>query len=262
MYLSFDPNQNHYYFKNNKTLPLVFIHGVGLDHQMWEPQIKQLSKYSILTYDLLGHGKTPFKKDKLTLNDFSEQLSSILEYLKLTKINLVGFSLGSLIALDFASSFQDKLNKLVLIGTTYQRSENERSLVLDRFNQAKLNKPISKQALKRWFSDEYLKKNPNTYDLFMKILDKSPEDHQNFLKAYDLFANHKDNIQLIKKIKTKTLIMTGSDDEGSSPEMSKKLTKDLINSCYVEIKKGKHLCSIECSNDVNISLENFIYNNE
>ena len=180
--------------------------------------------------------------------------------MKLSKINLVGFSLGSLIALDFASSFQDKLNKLVLIGTTYQRSENERSLVLDRFNQAKLNKPISKQALKRWFSDEYLKKNPNTYDLFMKILDKSPEDHQNFLKAYELFANHEDNKQSIQSIKTKTLIMTGSNDQGSTPKMSKELTKDITNANYIEISDGKHLCSIECADDVNMNIQNFIKN--
>ena len=131
MALSFDPNQNYYYFKSNKTLPLVFIHGVGLDHQMWEPQLKQLNDFSILTYDLLGHGKTPLKKDKVTLKDFSDQLRSILDYLKLTKIDLIGFSLGSLIALDFASTFQDRLNKLILIGTTYKRSEDERSLVLD-----------------------------------------------------------------------------------------------------------------------------------
>ena len=260
MSLSFDPNQNHYYFKNNKTLPLVFIHGVGLDHQMWEPQIKQLNKYSILTYDLLGHGKTPFKKNKLTLNDFSEQLSSILEYLKLTKINLVGFSLGSLIALDFASNFQDRLNSLTVISTTYKRTEEERALVIDRFNQAKLNKPISKQALKRWFSDEYLKKHPEIYDQFMKILTKDKEEHLNFLKAYKLFAYHQDNIDIIQNIKTKTLIMTGSNDSGSTVEMSKFLSKDLINSSFIEINNGKHLCSIECADDVNINLKNFINN--
>ena len=260
MALNFDPNQNYYYFKSNKTLPLVFIHGVGLDHQMWEPQLKQLNDFSILTYDLLGHGKTPLKKDKVTLKDFSDQLRSILDYLKLTKIDLIGFSLGSLIALDFASTFQDRLNKLILIGTTYQRSDDERSLVLDRFNQAKLNKPISKQALKRWFSDEYLKKNTKTYDLFMKILDKTPEDHINFLKAYELFANHEDDIEKIKKIKTKTLVMTGSNDEGSTPNMSKKLVSDLNNSQYIEIKHGKHLCSIECSNDVNMYIKKFVSN--
>ena len=130
----------------------------------------------------MGHGKTPCKKEKLTLNDFSKQLDEILNNLQVDKINLVGFSLGSLIALDFASNYQDKVNKLILIGTTYKRSEAERALVLDRYNQAKLNKPISKQALKRWFSDNYLENNPSTYDLFMKILTKEPEAHKNFLK--------------------------------------------------------------------------------
>tara|TARA_B110001452_G_scaffold243595_1_gene227129 strand:+ start:111 stop:893 length:783 start_codon:yes stop_codon:yes gene_type:complete len=257
---NFDLNQNHYNYYKNDTIPLVFIHGVGLNNEMWQPQINGLNNFSIIAYDILGHGKTPINKEKLLLKDFSDQLISILDFLKLTKINLVGFSLGSLIALDFASNFQEKLNKLVLIGTTYQRSESERALVLDRFNQAKLNKPISKQALKRWFSDGYLKKNPSTYDQFIKILSKSPEDHQSFLKAYELFANHKDNIELIQKIRTKTLVMTGSNDSGSTPIMSKELVKDLPNSSYMEIKNGKHLCSIECADDVNIKIRNFINN--
>ena len=132
---------------------------------------------------------------------------------------------------------------------------------MDRYNQAKLNKPISKQALKRWFSDKYLEKNPKTYDLFMNILNKKPEDHKNFLKAYELFANHNDDVSnSIQKIDRKTLVMTGSDDVGSSPAMSKELVKDLVNSSYIEIKNGKHLCSIECADDVNMNIKNFINN--
>ena len=257
---NFDSNQNHYFFNKKDTIPLVFIHGVGLDHQMWNPQINNLNEFSTITYDLLGHGKTPCKKEKLTLNDFSNQLVEILEHLQINKINLIGFSLGSLIALDFTSNYEDKINKLILIGTTYKRSNQERSLILDRYNQAKLNKSISKQALKRWFSDDYLEKNPKTYELFMNILNKKPEDHKNFLKAYDLFANHKDNVQAIQKNIVKTLVMTGSDDPGSTPTMSKELVKDLVNSSYIEIKNGKHLCSIECADDVNINIRNFINN--
>jgi (E)-2-((N-methylformamido)methylene)succinate hydrolase len=257
---NFDPNQNHYFFNKKDSIPLVFIHGVGLDHQMWDKQVCYLKEFSILTYDLLGHGKTPYKKDKLTLKDFSNQLLEILNHLKIEKINLVGFSLGSLIALDFSARYQRKLEKLILIGTTYKRSDQERSFVLDRYNQAKLNKPISKQALKRWFSDKYLDEHPKTYDLFMNILNKKPEDHNSFLKAYELFANHYDDIASIKKIDRKTLVMTGSDDVGSTPKMSKELVKDLVNSTYIEIQNGKHLCSIECSDDVNINLKKFINN--
>ena len=218
---NFDPNQNYYFFNKKNSIPIVFIHGVGLDHQMWDYQINYFNEYSTLTYDLLGHGKTPYNKDKLSLRDFSDQLLKILDYLKIEKINLIGFSLGSLIALDFSSHFQKKVEKLILIGTTYKRSDEERSLVLDRYNQAKLNKPISKQALKRWFNDKYLEDNPETYDLFIRILNKEPKDHKNFLKAYELFANHIDDVAAIKKIDQKTLVMTGSDDIGSTPAMSK-----------------------------------------
>ena len=260
MFENFDPNQNHYFFNKKNSIPLVFIHGVGLDLQMWRDQIDYLNEFSILTYDLIGHGKTPCNKNKLTLKDFSNQLLEILDHLEVEKINLIGFSLGSLIALDFSSHFQKKVEKLILIGTTYKRSDEERSLVLDRYNQAKLNKPISKQALKRWFSDKYLEDNPQTYDLFMKILNKEPKDHKNFLKAYELFANHYDDFEAIKKINRKTLVMTGSDDVGSTPAMSKELVKDLVNSTYIEIKNGKHLCSIECADDVNMNIKNFINN--
>ena len=227
---------------------------------MWDNQVNSLNEFSILTFDLLGHGKTPFNKDKLTLKDFSDQLLGLLDNLKIEKINLIGFSLGSLIALDFSSHFQNKIEKLILIGTTYKRSKQERSLVVERYNQAKLNKPISKQALKRWFSDKYLEDNPKTYDLFMKILNKEPKDHKNFLKAYELFANHYDDFEAIKKIDRKTLVMTGSDDVGSTPAMSKELVKDLVNSTYIEIKNGKHLCSIECVDDVNMKIKNIINN--
>ena len=257
---NFDPNQNYYFFNKKDTTPVVFIHGVGLDHQMWDKQINYLNEFSILTYDLLGHGKTPYNKDKLNLKDFSNQLLELLDYLKIEKINLVGFSLGSLIALDFSSHFQNKVEKLILIGTTYKRSDQERSLVLERYNQAKLNKPISKQSLKRWFSDKYLKNNPKTYDTFINILNKNPDDHKNFLKAYELFANHYDNFEDIKKINIKTLVMTGSDDAGSTPAMSKELVKDMVNSTYTEIQNGKHLCSIECADDVNMNIKNFIKN--
>ena len=106
---NFDPNQNYYFFNKKKSIPLVFIHGVGLDHQMWDHQVDYFSEYSTLTYDLLGHGKTPFNKEKLSLKDFSKQLFNILDYLNIDKINLIGFSLGSLIALNFSSLFQKKL---------------------------------------------------------------------------------------------------------------------------------------------------------
>jgi len=204
----FDLKGSYYSYINKDTIPSVFIHGVGLDHQMWKPQINSLNEFSTLTYDLLGHGNSELKNDEVTLNDFSNQLKSLLDFLNIKKINLIGFSLGSLIAIDFTLKFKEYLDTLTLMGTTYQRTDEERSKVLDRFEQAKLNKPISRQALKRWFSDKYLKSHPETYDQFIKILNKEPKDHLNFLKAYKLFAYHQDDINMIKKIKVLFIMLS------------------------------------------------------
>ena len=54
--------------------------------------------------------------------------------------------------------------------------------------------------------------------------------------------------------------MTGSDDSGSTVQMSKSLSNDLIDSSFIKINDGKHLCSIEYADDVNINLKNFINN--
>ena len=63
---------------------------------------------------------------------------------------------------------------------------------------------------------------------------------------------------MLKKIKINTLITTGENDVGSTPEMSKNLSKIIPGSKFIEIKRGKHLCGIECANDVNITFKKFI----
>ena len=247
------------YFLNkiNKKNPIVFIHGVGLTKEIWEPQIEFFKDYNILTYDLLGHGKTPLKKTKISLEDFSKQLIRLINELNFQKIHLIGFSLGALIARHFASEHSDKLNSLIIHGSIYKRTEEQKKIVKNRFEVAKLNRSASKQtALRRWLSEEFLKKNPNIYKKIYSILDKN--NRLNFLKCYEIFVNYVDSDDMIKKINVNTLITTGQNDVGSTPEMSKNLSKMIQGSKYIEIKKGKHLCSIECSSDVNITFKKFI----
>ena len=260
MSYNFDKDQNHYFFRNNNSIPLVFVHGVGLDQSMWLPQIDYFKEKTLLTYDLLGHGKTPYNKSTINIEEFRSQLKKLLYNLQIKKINLVGFSIGALIAIDFAYEYKKYINSLTLIGTTYKRSEEERQKVIDRLNLAKKNMPISKLAMKRWFSDKFLVDNPSIYEKFMNILNKSGNDHNNFIKAYDLFANYIDDEKKLKQINTKTLIITGSDDQGSTPKMSEELNNDMPNSKFIKIKGGKHLCSIECSDDVNIAIKDHINN--
>ena len=69
--------------KINEKDPLVFIHGVGLNNEIWEPQASFFKNYNILTYDLPGHGKTPLKKTRLNFNDYSKQLLKLMQLFNL-----------------------------------------------------------------------------------------------------------------------------------------------------------------------------------
>jgi len=90
-------------------------------------------------------------------------------------------------------------------------------------------------------------------------------------KQEEAFSFLKDNFLLqfllrlktdiIKKINVNTLITTGEHDIRSTPEMARNLNKVIKNSRFVEIKNGKHLCSIECADDVNMTFKEFIDEN-
>jgi hypothetical protein len=56
--------------------------------------------------------------------------------------------------------------------------------------------------------------------------------------------------------------MTGENDAGSTTEMSKNLSNIIKNSQFKLIKDGKHLCGIECADDVNMAIKNFIESND
>ena len=245
--------------KKNQKPPIVFIHGVGLTHQIWQPQLEFFRDHSTLVYDILGHGKSSLNKEKISFNDFSEQIIELIDELKIDKIHLVGFSIGSLIARNFATRFGERLKSLTLLGSIYKRSNEQQKIVNQRFEQAKSELKLSKQALKRWFTDKYLEHNPDIYEKISSIL--SSNDMVNFLNVYELFVKHK-NDEDFNKIKVNTLIMTGEFDIGSTVEMSKELNKIINNSQLNIIKNGKHLCSIECADDVNLAIKNFIDNND
>ena len=114
---------SYYLSKKHDRSTIVFIHGVGLTKEIWDQQVEFFKNYNILTYDLLGHGKTPLEKVQLSFEDYTRQLLNLIDELDLKKIHLVGFSLGSLIARHFASIHGDRLSSLVLHGSIYKRTK-------------------------------------------------------------------------------------------------------------------------------------------
>ena len=246
-----DSNGTFYILNQNQGIPIIFIHGVGLNHKIWKPQF-DVFKNTIVAYDILGHGQTPLESSNLSFDNFSRQLLNLIDELNFKKIHLVGFSIGSLIARNFAENYNNRLESLTLLCSIFKRSKEQQQIVNDRFELSKKSRSLSNQALKRWFTDEYILQNPKIYEEISSILNEN--NMEDFLKIYELFVKHKDN-EKFENIKVKTLIMTGEFDSGSTPEMSKNLSKCIKNSKVKIIKNGKHLCSIECADEVNHAIK-------
>ena len=246
-----DSNGTFYILNQNQGTPIIFIHGVGLNHKIWKPQFDAFEN-TIVAYDILGHGQTPLESSNLSFDNFSRQLLNLIDELNFKKIHLVGFSIGSLIARNFAENYNNRLESLTLLCSIFKRSKEQQQIVNDRFELSKKSRSLSKQALKRWFTDEYILQNPKIYEEISSMLNEN--SMEDFLKIYELFVKHKDN-EKFENIKVKTLIMTGEFDSGSTPEMSKNLSKCIKNSKVKIIKNGKHLCSIECADEVNHAIK-------
>ena len=253
-----DSFKTYYKFnKPNESIPIIFIHGIGLNNEIWKDQVIYFKKYNTIVYDLIGHGKTPLNKKNIEMKDFTKQLLKLVDDLNINKFHLIGFSLGSLIARDFGALYSDRLSSLTIFGTVYKRSEDEKRQIMNRYETMKLKKENTKvRAVQRWFTEKFLKENPSTYKKIYSMLDDT--NQETWLKIYKLFVNHEDDDIKIKQIKVKTLIITGEKDIGSKPEMSKKISKLIQGSLCKIIKNGRHLCNIECAEDFNITVKEFI----
>ena len=246
--------------KENESNPIVFIHGVGLAKEIWSPQIEFFKDHNVITYDLIGHGKTPLQKAQLNFEDFTKQLLNLIKELEINKIHLVGFSLGSLIARHFAATHGDKLSSLVLHGSIYKRSEEQKRVVQNRFELIKTSRPTSQdRALRRWFSDNFIKENKEVYEKIYSML--KDNELNNILKAYKLFVNYDDDDEILNDIQVNTLVTTGQHDVGSTTDMAKNLSEKIKGAKFIEIKNGKHMCNIECSEEFNKTIELFVDQN-
>ena len=254
----FDLNKTYFQYRFIKNkIPTVFIHGVGLDNTMWYPQKEYFVNKSILFYDILNHGKSTKKNKKLNFDLFSNQLIGLIDFLKLKKINLVGFSIGALIAQHFTEKYFKKINKLALIASVYKRRKNEIAIVANRFNEALKGKSITEDSIRRWFSKEFLIKNKEVHQFFYELLEK--KENVYFLPAYKVFVESDKYEINYKNFNMPTLIMTGENEIGSTPRMSQDIHNEIQNSQLHIIKNAKHGVTIEKRESVNKKLSDFLF---
>lgn len=111
-----------YYEVYGEGKPVVLLHGAFMTIDMnWGQLIPDLSKNrKVIAIELQGHGHTPFSDRKLSHATLAGDVTGVLDYLKIEKADIVGYSFGGAVAYQFAIQSPERLNKLVIISATYK----------------------------------------------------------------------------------------------------------------------------------------------
>lgn len=104
-----------YYQSYGQGVPVVFLHGFGLDSRMWEPQLEPFAQaFRVIRYDLRGYGRSSLPAEPYAQTD---DLLWLLRYLDAIPAHLVGLSMGGQFALRFALTYPQAVRSLVLAGS-------------------------------------------------------------------------------------------------------------------------------------------------
>jgi 3-oxoadipate enol-lactonase len=92
---------------------VVLLHGGILDRRMWDYEAGAWSWFRVVRYDLRGHGRSA---DIGSPYSASDDLAAVLDAVGAKRAHLVGLSKGGSVALDFALTHADRVDRLVLAG--------------------------------------------------------------------------------------------------------------------------------------------------
>ncbi|SFE99053.1 alpha/beta fold hydrolase [Alteribacillus iranensis] len=109
-----------HYVMEGEGPPLILLHGMGNNARSWVHQFEELKKhYTVIAWDAPGYGNSSDPDYLLKdFSDFSAYLNGMVEKLQLNNIYLLGHSMGAAIAVDFATRYPEKVERLILAATT------------------------------------------------------------------------------------------------------------------------------------------------
>jgi pimeloyl-ACP methyl ester carboxylesterase len=99
--------------------PVVLIHGYTDSARDWVPLVPYLSpRFRLILVDLRGHGHSGKPECCYTRLDFAYDVKLLLDHLRIRRADVVGHSLGSVIAQTFAEFWPERTQRVVLISSS------------------------------------------------------------------------------------------------------------------------------------------------
>lgn len=256
---SIEANGIHLSIKEDGTgQDMILIHGKNYSKENMDRLFNRYKvKYHVVSYDVRGHGESD-KPDSFTLEDDVADLVSLIKTLHLENPIVIGFSMGSYIALKTAEEYPDLFSKVVLIGTKGGGSTSSTQKIEDQAASRGMNKQqIVEQMVRRVFAPQVSFEDIAAFD---KEIASSVTLTQNQKDAITKSLQNFDLLKDADKVKIPVLVLTGEYDRLNPPEEGKKVADALPNAHFEVIPNAGHIAFFENPDRVFSLIDNFVKN--
>src|ERR1041385_1729717 len=112
-----------YYEIHGSGEPMVLLHGAFMAISGdWNDWISELSKTrKVIAVEMQGHGRTADILRDITDENLADDVAALLNYLKIPRADLIGYSMGGAVAMQIAIRHPDKVRRAVIISSTFRR---------------------------------------------------------------------------------------------------------------------------------------------
>jgi pimeloyl-ACP methyl ester carboxylesterase len=255
--------------------PVILIHGFGVKKEEWIAQFGPLSEhFRVIRLDNRGAGKSDRPNEPYYMEMFADDVAGLMDYLKIDKAHIVGWSLGGMIAEHVVLRHPNRVKRLILINTMAQWPPDKSGLEMYKNSQlerakARLENPeetyfnSAKMGFTRQFLKE-LKANPKKkfYNLWSaedmikesQINPSTPKDILNQVNA----LGHMNVLDDLHKIKNETLILCAEKDRQMPVAVNRLIHENIPSSEFIVIKGAAHNSPQEKAPEINRIIIDFL----
>ena len=246
-------------FERNRPT-LLFIHGLSSSSSAWIDYEKKFeNKYNIVLPDLRGHGNSHKLKsyDDYKISKLADDIYDLVTHLNLEKFFLISHSFGTLIALEFLVSHQDRVRGAIFLSPSSNAGKRVAVKIIKPFLglghlfPARNNKGHVEYSKYKGTGDW------NIWRLSADILNTSTRVYLFCTKQS--YGFNRENF--LEKIHIPTLLIHGKDDTIFPVENSVLMDKKMKNSELILLDNTDHIIVLNNASEICAAIENFVENN-
>jgi 3-oxoadipate enol-lactonase len=198
-------------YRTGEGPPVLLLHPLGVDRSFWDGVVPTLSGSEVLTYDFPGHGDTPAPEQPYGIAELAVQARQLLTDAGVGPVDVVGVSLGGLVALQLAADAPDLVRRLVVVDAVAVYPEPMQQMWRDRAGRAPVEgmQPFVDPTLGLWFTADLLADGDPRVDRARSTL--LAADPRGYGHACQTLAEA-DVTGALDRIAAPTLLICGEDD--------------------------------------------------